>query len=85
MNKSKILCGRRDKRQSVTVLSTDMSKAFDSLHPTLMLSKLRAYGFEENSLNLLRSYLTDRQNRVKLGPVTSNWHTVNRVCIGIIL
>ena len=61
----------REKRQSVAVLSTDMSKAFDSLHPPLMLSKLRAYGFEENTLNLLRFYLTDRQNGVKLGPVTS--------------
>ena len=48
-----------------------MSKAFDSLHPSLMLSRMRAYGFEENTLNLLRSYLTDRQNSVKLGPVTN--------------
>ena len=37
-----------------------------------MLSRLRAYGFEENTLNLLRSHLTDRQNSVKLGPVTIN-------------
>ena len=44
----------RDKRQSVAVLSTNMFKAFDSLHPPLMLSKLQAYGFEENTLNLLR-------------------------------
>ena len=56
----------RDKRQSVDVLSTDMSKAFDSLHPSVMLSRLRAYGFEENTLNLLRSHLTDRQKSVKL-------------------
>ena len=45
-----------------------------------MLSKLRAYGFEENTLNLLRFYRTDRRNRVKLGPLKSNWHTVNRGC-----
>lgn len=68
----------RDKCQSDAVLSTDMFKAFDSLHPPLMLSKLHVYGFEENTLNLLRSYLTDRQSRVKLSPVTSNWQTVNR-------
>ena len=70
----------REKRQSVAVLSTDMSKAFEFLHLSLLLRKLRAYGFEENLLNLLRFYLTDRQNRVKLGLVTSNWHTVNRGC-----
>ena len=57
-----------------------MSTAFDSLHPPLMLRKLRAYGFEENTLNLLRFYRTDRRNRVKLGPVKSNWHTVSRGC-----
>ena len=57
-----------------------MSTAFDPLHPPLMLRKLRAYGFEENTLNLLRFYRTDRRNRVKLGPVKSNWHTVNRGC-----
>ena len=49
-----------------------MSQAFDSLHPSLMLSRLRAYGFEENTLNILRSHLTDRQNSVTLGPVISN-------------
>ena len=40
-----------------------MSKAFDPLHPPLMLSKLRAYGFKENTLNLLCFYLTDRQSQ----------------------
>ena len=71
----------RDKPQPVAVLSTDMFKPFDSLHPSLMLSRLLAYSFEENTLNLLRSYLPDRQNSVKLGPVTINWHTVNRGCL----
>jgi len=45
-----------DNRQCTCILSTDMSKAFDSLHPPLMLSKLKAYGFEDNAINLLRSY-----------------------------
>lgn len=35
----------RDNKQLVGILSTDMSKAFDSTHPALLLSKLRAYGF----------------------------------------
>ena len=33
----------RDQGKVVSILSTDMSKAFDSLHPPLLLSKLRAY------------------------------------------
>ena len=68
----------RDNKQSVGILSTDMSKAFDSLHPALLLSKLKAYGFHENLISFLRGYLCTRNNRVKLGPQTSSWRTVNR-------
>ena len=51
-----------DAKEEVAVLSTDMSKAFDSLYPPLMLSKLSAYGFTGHALKLLRSYFTDRKN-----------------------
>ena len=47
-----------DKGQTVAILSTDMSKAFDSMHPILLLSKLKAYGFSQNALDLMRSYFT---------------------------
>ena len=33
----------RDNKQTVGTLTTDISKAFDSMHPALLLSKLRAY------------------------------------------
>ena len=45
----------------------DMSKAFDPLLPPLLLSKLKAYGFSESSLMLIRSYFSDRKCRVKIG------------------
>ena len=51
-----------DNKEYVTVLSTDMSKAFDSLHPALMIQKLKAYGFNEPTLNLLRSFFERRKN-----------------------
>ena len=70
----------RDGHQCVAILSTDMSKAFDSLHPQFMLNKLRAYGFEENTINLLRSYLSNQQNRTRMGSQTSSWQVVNRGC-----
>ena len=57
-----------------------MSKAFDSLHPALLSSELKAYGFHENLISLLRGYLCNRNNRVKLGPQTSSWRRVNRGC-----
>ena len=69
-----------DKNQVVGVLSTDMTKAFDSVYPPLLLSKLQAYGLDESSASPLESYFKDRKNRVRLGNVTSDWRTVNRGC-----
>ena len=45
-----------DRKECVTVLSTDMSKAFDSLHSALMIQKLKAYGFWDETSNLMRSF-----------------------------
>ena len=73
-------CDNRDNKHLLEILSTDMSKAFDSMHPALLLSKLRAYGFEENFINLLRSYLCGRSNRVKLASRKNSWKRVNRGC-----
>ena len=61
-----------DAKEEIAVLSTNMSKAFDSLHRPLMLSKLRAYGFSGHALKLLRSYFTERKNRVRLGMETTS-------------
>ena len=69
-----------DEHNVVVVVSTDMSKAFDSLYHPLTLAKLKAYGVEERSLRLMGSYFTDRYNRVKLGSVVSEWQRVTRRC-----
>ena len=62
-----------DRKELVYILTTDMSKAFDSLCHSLILKKLEAYGFGQNYLNLLRSYFDNRLNRVKIKEVTSDW------------
>ena len=41
-----------DRKELVTILSTDMSKAFDSLCHNLVIKKLKAYGFTNQSLDL---------------------------------
>ena len=61
-----------DRKELVTILSTDMSKAFDSLCHNLVIKKLKAYGFTNQSLDLIRSFLNDRYSRVKLGSVRSD-------------
>ena len=57
-----------------------MSKAFDSLHPPLLISELKAYGFQDNVVELLKSYLSNRKYRVKMGSNISPNRFVNRGC-----
>ena len=51
----------------------DLSKAFDCLPHDLLKAKLKAYGLSVGAVDLLDSYLSNRRQRVKLGPPTSNW------------
>ena len=69
-----------DRRELVCILSTDMSKAFDSLCPSLLLKKLEAYVFTEEAPELMRFYFEDRLNRVKIGNTTSEWREMTRGC-----
>ena len=51
----------------------DLSKAFDCLPHDLLLAKLSAYGFSQNSLKVLHSYLSGRFQRTKVGSSFSSW------------
>ena len=55
-----------DSKKYAGILSTDMSKAFDSLHPSLLINKLKACGFSNQAVSLMRSDLTKRQNRIEI-------------------
>ena len=45
-----------------------------------MIAKLKAYGTCDHSLDLIRSYFSDRLSRVRLGNISSTWKHVNRGC-----
>ena len=57
-------------------LLTDLSKAFDCLPQDLIIAKLHAYELEKASLRLMRSYLTDRYQRVKFTTSYSLWSLI---------
>ena len=54
-------------------IAIDLSKAFESICRNLLLAKLRAYGVGDGATKFLRSYLTDRKQRVKVNGVFSDW------------
>ena len=46
------------------VVLLDLSAAFDLVEPSILINKLRIYGLDENFLNWIESYLTNRHQAV---------------------
>ena len=55
-----------DSSEYSAAITIDLSKAFDSINHNLLLAKLSAYGVTDDALQLVRSYLTDRKQHVKV-------------------
>ena len=63
----------RDNKEAFGTLLTDISKAFDCLSHDLLIAKLRAYGLDLASLEILRDYLTNTKQRTKVHSFYSSW------------
>ena len=50
-----------DSHHWTTGIFLDLSKAFDTLNHNILLDKLKFYGIQSNELNLMKSYLQNRQ------------------------
>ena len=57
---------------SVDVLYTDFAKAFDKVSHLKLLHKVKAYGFDNKFIAWIRSFLTDRTQRIVKGEIVSN-------------
>lgn len=55
----------------------DLSKAFDSISVPILLKKLESYGIRGNVLQWFTSYLTDRQQCVRIGEHTSDFRAIS--------
>ena len=62
-----------DQNKYIAAVLMDLSKAFDCLPHDLMLLKLKYYGLSESALNLIKCYLSNRKQCVKIGSLNSNF------------
>ena len=51
----------------------DLSKAFDTLNPILLVAKLKAYSLNLNAASFIKGYLTNRYQRCKIGDSFCEW------------
>jgi hypothetical protein len=63
--------------QCVRVLLLDFSKAFDGINHNILLTKMKDMAIDPTLIEWLRSFLTNRRQRVRVGNSTSNYQQVN--------
>ena len=63
------------KNNKIGALLMDLSKAFDCMPDELLIAKFKAYGVQDQSIKIIKSYLSDREQRVRIGNVHSSWKT----------
>ena len=60
----------------IDVIYLDFSKAFDTVPHQRLLSKLKAYGIQNNMLSWIESFLSERKQRVRVNAAYSDYAPV---------
>ena len=66
-----------DEEKYAVSIFLDLSKAFDTVNHSMLLSKLDLYGIRGNEHQWFRSYLSNRKQRVFVNGVESRFLLVN--------
>ena len=66
-----------DQHNIIGIVSMDLSKAFDTLPHELLVAKLKSYGADGKTTDLVHDYLANRRQRVRLGDQFSNWEEIS--------
>ncbi len=65
-----------DKKDTPIGIFINLSKAFDTINHSILIEKLKFYGFCETAINLMQSYLTERIQYVQMDDVKSDYCSV---------
>ena len=63
-------------KEGTDIIYTDFQKAFDSVQHKRLSHKLSVYGIQGKLLNWIKSFLTNRRQRVLLNGSPSDWEAV---------
>lgn len=61
----------------VVTIFVDLKKAYDTVNHVILLKKLELCGIRGDALKWFESYLSNRQQRVKIGTTFSDWNSVS--------
>lgn len=75
------------RNSSVLLISLDLSKAFDTINHDILIYKLQMLGFKDSAISLMRSYLNERIQIVKINQALSQEGKINQgipqgTCVG---
>ena len=65
-----------DKGGYIFAVFMELSKAFDTLNHDSLIAKFGAYDFEAGSLRYMKSYSTNRKQRVRVNKTFSRWESI---------
>ena len=65
-----------DQSKAIQTIFLDFSKAFDTVNHQILLNKLPFYNFNESAVNLIKSYLSNRKQYVKIQTESSAMQTI---------
>jgi hypothetical protein len=78
-----MLLSNNDSRKVTRGVFLDIAVAFDAVPHYLLLRKLESHGIKGNLLNLLKSYLSERHIKVKVGKCFSDTTPDNYINCGV--
>ena len=76
LNTIEIWKNNQNKGNKVGAIFIELSQAFDILDHFPLIAKLGAYGFNSQSLQFMKNYLTNRKQRCKVGNCFITWRPV---------